>query len=135
MEHSTRTKGIAEMGQQTLLDHDVCRAGHDITDKDKSLRLYEYRGRVLLRCRKCASERASRYYNENIRGKVSAGFGKSKAERKAERAKNDSKPRTPSVVKTDALTLALLKELNTIAIRLTDTELMALVLTLREKQK
>lgn len=119
----------------SLLDKDFCEQGHDITNKDKSLSIYEYRGKTLLRCRRCATERTKRYYAEHIKGKVGAGFGKPKAERKAERAKNDAQPRTPSVVKTDALTLALRNELYAIATRLTDAELMALVLTLREKRK
>lgn len=120
----------------SLLDKDFCEQGHDITNKDESLHLYEYRGKTILRCRRCATERTKRYYAEHIKGKVGAGFGKSKAERKAERAKNNAEPRTtPSLVKTDALTLALRNELYAIATRLTDAELMALVLTLREKRK
>lgn len=119
----------------SLLDKDFCEQGHDISNKDTSLSIYEYRGRTLLRCKECARMRATRYYNQHIRGKVGVAFGKPRAERSAERAKNDAQPRTPSVVKTDALTLALRNELYAIATRLTDAELMALVLTLREKQK
>lgn len=132
----TRTKGITQVKTKlSLLDKDLCEQGHDITDKDKSLHIYEYRGRVLLRCRQCATMRSQRYYNQHIRGKVGAGFGKPVGVRKAERAKNDAQPRTPSAVKVNALTMALRHELYAVATRLTDAELMALILTLREKQK
>jgi uncharacterized C2H2 Zn-finger protein len=119
----------------SLLDKDFCEQGHDITNKDESLHLYEYRGKTILRCRRCATERTKRYYAEHIKGKVGAGFGKSKAERKAERAKNNAEPRTPSQVKMNALTLALRNEIYVLSLNFTDAELMELVLTLREKRK
>jgi hypothetical protein len=121
------------MAQPTLLDRDFCKEGHDIRDKDKSLALYTYAHRVVLKCRKCATARTKRYYEENIKGKVSQAHGKARAERAILRAQNDAKPRTPSAVKTDALTMALRNEVFALAVRLTDADLMALVIQLRNK--
>lgn len=121
------------MAQPTLLDRDFCKEGHDIRDKDKSLALYTYEHRIVLKCRKCATARTKRYYEANIKGKVSEARGKARAERAALRAKHNAEPRTPSGVKTDALTLALRNEVFALASRLTDAELMELVLELRKR--
>lgn len=121
------------MPHLSLLEKDFCEQGHDITDKDKSLGMYDHKGRTLLRCKECARMRTRRYYAENIKGKVSEARGKPRAERATLRAKHNTEPRTPSAIKTDALTLALRNEVFALASRLTDAELMELVLELRKR--
>jgi glycerol-3-phosphate cytidylyltransferase-like family protein len=114
----------------SLLDVDYCSKGHDIRNKDESLRIYTSRtNQTYLKCKECHKEFSRRY----LRKFPTTPTGKPRSERAILRATHDSEPRQPQSVKADALALALRNEIYAIATRLTDTELLELVLELRKR--